>query len=258
MTTIATFNIRYDNPGDGDWSWRYRKQALLDYITTSAWDIFGIQEALPHQKAALETLKEYGCSGVNRNGKRADEEYNLIFYKKAAYHVVEEGHFWLTPTPEVVSLYPGAGCRRVCVWAVLKEKASGKELLVSTTHLDNVSQEARIFGAQLIADRLAAVNPKHLPIVLMGDFNAPPEDALHQILRDHAFAEVKNMLAKSSKVTFSTDGIFAGASADEQEEIDFIYLKNAVVDQVEITHPRAQGRNLSDHFPVVATISYYV
>ena len=46
---VATYNIRMDAVEDGDWAWTARKEHVLDLMTYHYWDLFGIQEALPHQ-----------------------------------------------------------------------------------------------------------------------------------------------------------------------------------------------------------------
>ena len=46
---LMTYNIRYDNPADGNNSWSFRKESLVIQIEKSNPAIFGIQEGLHHQ-----------------------------------------------------------------------------------------------------------------------------------------------------------------------------------------------------------------
>ena len=46
---IMTYNIRYDNPNDGENQWSNRKEFLSNQIAYNEVDIFGIKEGLQHQ-----------------------------------------------------------------------------------------------------------------------------------------------------------------------------------------------------------------
>jgi endonuclease/exonuclease/phosphatase family metal-dependent hydrolase len=82
---------------------------------------------------------------------------------------VDKGSFWLSETPDVMSKDWGSACYRVCGYVILTDKASGKDFVVFNTHLDHVSDEARIKGIQVVLDKIAQFGG--LPAVIMGDFN---------------------------------------------------------------------------------------
>ena len=46
---VATYNIRMDAVEKKEKTWTARKEHVLDLMTYHDWDLFGIQEALPHQ-----------------------------------------------------------------------------------------------------------------------------------------------------------------------------------------------------------------
>jgi endonuclease/exonuclease/phosphatase family metal-dependent hydrolase len=82
------------------------------------------------------------------------------------------------PTPFQASIFPGAGCPRLCTTARFLLKASAKPLTVLNTHLDHYSDEQRKYGASLLLIRgryEAAISDG--PVLLMGDFNSPPTGA---------------------------------------------------------------------------------
>ncbi len=54
---VMTFNIRYDNPGDGENGWVHRKDKVASMIRLHQADIAGLQEALKHQITSLPS----GC-----------------------------------------------------------------------------------------------------------------------------------------------------------------------------------------------------
>jgi len=79
------------------------------------------------------------------------------------------------PTPFKVSVFPGAGCKRICTAARFLLRACPKPLTVLNTHLDHVSDEQRKYGASLllIRGKYEASTSKG-PVLLTGDFNSPP------------------------------------------------------------------------------------
>ena len=44
-----SYNIRYDNPNDGDNKWDNRKVELVDFLNSEEADFIGLQESLKHQ-----------------------------------------------------------------------------------------------------------------------------------------------------------------------------------------------------------------
>jgi len=79
------------------------------------------------------------------------------------------------PNPFQVSVYPGAGCTRICTTARFLSQTSSKPLTIINTHLDHLSDEQRKYGASLllIRGRYEAATSKG-PVLLTGDFNSPP------------------------------------------------------------------------------------
>lgn len=67
-----TFNIRYDNPGDGENGWKHRRDGVARLIQDQKIDIAGLQEVVVNQLDDLrERLTEYEFLGVGRDdGKR--------------------------------------------------------------------------------------------------------------------------------------------------------------------------------------------
>ena len=52
---VMSFNIRYDEPKDGENNWKFRRQACVDMINDQQPDVFGIQEGLIHQVNFLDS-----------------------------------------------------------------------------------------------------------------------------------------------------------------------------------------------------------
>lgn len=178
-----TYNIRYDNPGDGVNAWPNRKEKVVDLIKKYDPDVLGVQEALYHQLEYLaDQLKDYKRIGVGRDDGKTKGEFSAIFYKKSRLKASKNGTFWLSPTPEV----PGskgwdAAITRIATWAYLKDKKSGKEFLMMNSHFDHRGDEARVKSAELIKKKIPELS-HGMPALFSGDLN---------IKRDHpAYAEL--------------------------------------------------------------------
>ena len=57
-TNFITYNIRFDNPGDGENRWDARKESLVRLLREYNPDIFGIQEGLIHQVNYIDRIKD--------------------------------------------------------------------------------------------------------------------------------------------------------------------------------------------------------
>jgi endonuclease/exonuclease/phosphatase family metal-dependent hydrolase len=100
-------------------------------------------------------------------------EHMAIFYRTARLTPQAHGHFWLSDTPAVPGSNTWGGRSiRMVTWVRFLDRTTGKRFHAVNTHLDNAVEYARRRAAELLRDRLAALDPA-LPIVLTGDFNTP-------------------------------------------------------------------------------------
>ena len=61
---VISYNIRYDNPDDGDNNWKHRKETLINYFNENKPDLIGMQEVLITQLSFLDkSLDEYKYVG---------------------------------------------------------------------------------------------------------------------------------------------------------------------------------------------------
>src|SRR6185436_13872945 len=78
---VMTYNLRFDNPGDGVNAWPKRKQKVFDLLTANNPDLIGVQEALHHQLEDIVTnLPQYAFSGVGRDDGQTKGEFSAILY----------------------------------------------------------------------------------------------------------------------------------------------------------------------------------
>lgn len=166
----------------------YMKDIKPDFIGTQEMNSFWMDKL----EGTLDPC--YQGYGVKRGGdsEEKNSEMNSIFWLKDKYTALEQNTIWLSETPDVESKYTyidadgnpaEAGCNRVCTYAVLKG-LDGKLYALMNTHLDNASEEARLFGATVILDEMDKIRAqyKDICIILTGDFNETAEDEAVKLL----------------------------------------------------------------------------
>ena len=83
---VMTFNIRYDNRGDGQNQWRFRADNVAKMFATHDVAVAGLQEALHHQLLELKKrLPQYDAVGVGREDGKQKGEYGPIFIAKTGW-----------------------------------------------------------------------------------------------------------------------------------------------------------------------------
>lgn len=254
---VMTYNIRFDNVNDGENQWSKRKGFLSNQITYNNPDIFGIQEGLHHQVQYLDsTFVNYNYIGVARDDGKTKGEYSAIFYNKEKFDVLKQGTFWLSETPNKISVGWDAAMERICTYGLLKDKKSNQQFLVFNTHFDHIGKEARVRSAALILNKTEEFNTKSLPVIVMGDFNLKPEEAPIKLL-----SESLNDTKKVSELKpFGPTGTFNGFKFNKpvSNRIDYIFTSknNISVKKYAVLSDSKDCKYPSDHLPVVVDITF--
>lgn len=172
---VVSYNIRFDNPGDGSNVWANRKERVATLLRFNQADIFCLQEALINQIEDLENeFPEFDYYGVGRDDGKQGGEFCPVFYNKSRFMVLESGTFWLSETPlKAGSTAWYASLPRIATWIKFRDLASGNDFFVFNTHLDHSSQSARDNGSKLIKQKINEMCG-NLPVILSGDFNDRP------------------------------------------------------------------------------------
>ena len=172
--TIMSTNVRCYSPEDlFKKSWFYRADLIIDDVNSVKPDIIGFQEVtFIHYDFLKKAMPGYDSEIAYRDDFILSEGCP-IFYRTDKYEKIDSGSFWLSETPDVMSKDWGAAHYRICTYIILEEKATGEEFVVFNTHLDHVSDEARINGIKVVLDKIAEFN--NIPAFLMGDLNAEPD-----------------------------------------------------------------------------------
>ncbi len=249
---IATFNIRCDTVSDGPNRWSQRKAAVLQFIKEKDWQIFGLQEVTPLQlKDLVHGLPEWQFCGSSRENSPESGEYNPIFYKKKDLELLNSETKWLAEMPDRPIKSWDASYLRIVTWGIFKRKDTGSYFSFINTHFDNDSEVARYYSAQQIQH---SVKKLATPLILTGDFNAEPsERAIKQLEQDFVSIEKKNY----RKYQGSDSTFHDYFRAKQTIKIDYIFISKTlnVCTAQTLTWQKSE-RQLSDHFPIEATISF--
>ena len=273
---VGTFNIRCQNKTDkGALSWDSRKADVVDLIRKMKCDVIGLQEVTPPQMQYLKgALEEYGIVGVFRNADLKSGEASPVCYLKSRFDLVKEGTFWLSENPDKRgSKSWGAALPRICTYAILKDRSSGKRICFANAHTDHKSGAARVNGSKVIAERLKTAC-EGAPVVLVGDHNCSDGDAacayLRGIYTDAIYSSktppsgpwrTYNGWVKIDKEISAASALKMKPSEREKPNacrIDYIYVSPKVVDVLTYATVsdtrKGSGAYYSDHFPSVSRI----
>lgn len=256
-----TYNIRYDNPEDSLNSWAERKSFLSSQIDFNHPDIIGMQEVMANQLHFLDSvLTDYNFVGVGREDGQSKVEFNPIFYNAFKFIVIEQGTFWLSDTPDSISVGWDAALPRICTYALLHHHSSDRDIWVFNTHFDHVGEQARLYSADIIMQRIDSLTAnRSAPIILMGDFNTTNYDTPDT----HPFMNAKladSKFLSKEQPTYGPHGTFNNFEIlkPATQRIDYIFVseKISVLKYGVLTDSR-NGKFPSDHFPVLIEVELF-
>jgi endonuclease/exonuclease/phosphatase family metal-dependent hydrolase len=248
---VMTYNIRYDNPGDGINRWDNRKQKVYALVKKYDPEIFGVQEALHHQIEDLKNnLKGYDYIGVGRDDGKQKGEYSAIFYKKSRFKIKKSDTFWLSETPDM----PGskswdAAITRIATWALFTDKKSKNDFILMNTHFDHIGKEARAKSAELLLTQASKISSS-TPLLVTGDFNCTREESPYQVIMSQKPIALQDPAPANPPGTFCSFQV----NSIPCRPIDYIFcsLEWKPSDYKVITDNDAANYP-SDHLPVQVT-----
>lgn len=248
--TIATYNLRFNNPNDAINAWPNRKEDVKALIRFHDFDIFGTEEGLIDQIRDLAEMTEYAYTGKGRDDGKEAGEHSAIFYKKDRFKLLASGDFWLSETPEV----PGKGwdakcCNRICSWGKFKDLRTKKQFYFFCVHFDHQGVVAREESGKLMVKKIREI-AGNSPVISVGDFNSTPETV--------QIKEMQTILRDSYQVTetppYGPVGTFNAFKFDAplKHRIDYIFVSPGIrVLKYGVLTDSKEQRYPSDHQPVM-------
>jgi endonuclease/exonuclease/phosphatase family metal-dependent hydrolase len=220
-------------------------------------DFAGLQEVLSNQLHDLqERLPAYGWVGVGRDDGKQAGEYAPIFYRVDKFEVRSHGTFWLSEMPETPGK-PGwdAACPRIATWGVFRDRGTGDEIFLINTHFDNAGTQARINGAKLMLERIAALRGNR-PVIVTGDFNSGENDVPIRTLTTAKDCPLRLAQGLSRDPERGGRTTFNGFRNLQGVVIDFILVSPGIgVERYQYLTILRGGIPVSDHWPVLSWLS---
>lgn len=260
---VMSFNIRYNNPADSLDAWPNRAENVAQSMLFHDADIIGTQEVLHSQLTDLKTKLSdvYDVIGVGRDDGATKGEFAALWYKTSRFELSDSGNFWLSETPEIAgSRGWDATCVRIATWAVLRDKASDKELFALNTHFDHVGQTARAESVELILNRADSLSAGR-PIIITGDFNSTPESNVVTRITDSTNPKHLCDTRTESQLTYGPNWSyheFFKLPIENRVMIDYIFYRGALspTSYGVLAEVNNMGRPLSDHCPIVTIFAW--
>lgn len=208
--SVLDWNIK-TSAGIQEHAWSSRRNNVLGFMfgqiaddngyTAPAPDIIGLQEIYQYgtQWSDIESYingktfygKTYaGIIAYRGDTVLLDSEGDAILYNTQMFELVDSGHFWLRggdgwpedPFTEGIASWEASTAdnriyKRIAIWAILRHKASGKEVFVLNTHYNPSkagSLTMQYYSTVLVKKLVNQLNGGR-PTILMGDLNCNPD-----------------------------------------------------------------------------------
>jgi len=246
-----SFNIRFGTADDGENSWLFRRDAVIEFLATCGCSVIGLQEVLFSQLREIQhALPYFHWVGVAREDGLMDGEYSAILYDSRRIHQGASETFWFSETPDVIgSKSWGNTNTRICTHGSFE--LNGHPFEVYNLHIDHESAFSRIKSIELLLHRIQA-RTSPAPTIVTGDFNEGEGGPAIELMAMTGFEDTYRTLYPDGPEQATYHG-WNGRT--EGEKIDYVFVSNGVtVVDATIIRETPFGRHLSDHYPVVATI----
>jgi endonuclease/exonuclease/phosphatase family metal-dependent hydrolase len=249
--SAMTFNIRAAGMDRQELSWGSRRPRVAAVIRAQNLDVVGLQEAKHSQLMhLLEDLPHFAATGVGREDGKAKGEFSAILYRRDRFIVAESTSFWLSPTPDIPgSVAAPESMARVATRIRLLDR-DGSAVWVYNAHLSNRSAHERRLALIAIAARVDAHDD---PVILTGDLNAGGEElAAAQFLQPLGSPSPRLVDTLPPALSTGTAHGFVGRRTGRR--IDYVLTSPGT--RIERASIVPTANEVSDHYPVVATLSW--
>ncbi|MBO5411291.1 MAG: endonuclease/exonuclease/phosphatase family protein [Clostridia bacterium] len=252
--TIMSYNVYV--AGSGERSPENRTPLVVQKIRTYMPDSFGLQEVDEGwiERLTAEFADEYAYVGEHR-GSLSNDEASPVFYLKTKYELLDSGTFWLSPTPEKSSRGWDAMIKRICSYAVLKDKETGFVYAHFNAHFDHMGVIARNESVRVIATKISEIAPD-IPVVVTGDFNDKEGTDMYNRVLESGLKDTKYAATVSD-----SGATYHGYGGDNPDglPIDFIFTNGYVqsVASYKVDREKLDKIFASDHHPVISELTLF-
>lgn len=260
---VVSANIRMpvaaDKKTGNDWD--KRKEFLCEVLLAQDADIICFQEFHPsyfdHLKKSFPDYHAFGFADTDEGRK-----VNTVFYSGKRFEKISEGGAFLSPTPDVYrSKFPESSLVRHFVRLHLKDRLTGRELLVWNTHFDHTKlQASRDKQAGVLADflkkQLAGIHQ-----IVTGDLNCDASTEAIRTIKSAGFTDTHTALHGPADPGHTYHGFKGHNHVTQTGKIDFIFCNNSlrpISAEIIKDHRVIDGveRYPSDHYFISAELEY--
>lgn len=253
---IMTFNLLFDNGEEGPVAWDRRRDLVVEIIRRYRPHILGTQEGKQWQLAfvAERLSPEYAMVAPDRVWDE-ESQYPTLFFRTGDMDLLGADEFWLSRTPRVhISKDWDSAFPRMMNSGWFRDRLSGNEFVALVTHLDHVSDEARLEQGKMIGRWLA---PRDEPCIVMGDFNDWPGSPVHRALTGEyrEMVDTWQALSREEGEESMTRHDFLGRP--KKFRMDWIlHSPDFTVRDAVILRDNRDGLYPSDHYPYLANLAW--
>lgn len=241
---LLTYNIQSWDMNDR------RKLGVVDLIKRHNPDVICLQEVTVKWFSLLrkELSDIYAFCGRDRfHGNKEiiewKKERNCVLYKKDKFMASYSHTYWYNDDITKPGMTEEAEYNRVFTCVGLKEKNSGKNFELISTHLEYTTAHCRELQAEILVNYLKKQNKT---IVLAGDFNSVPEEKAYQL--------VSKEMTDIGKEFSITENTYHSYKREAPTRIDFIFRTNDVKPlSFDVIKDEFDGLPPSDHYPLKCT-----
>ncbi|MBQ4119515.1 MAG: hypothetical protein IJD45_03905 [Clostridia bacterium] len=239
--TAVSFNIRYGDDPDG-YAISERAPRLDALVTPLKPDVIGFQEYTVPWEKQIEKYFGEKYEIFNKYRAESNKEGTPILWKKDKFHCLKKGYFWLSDTPEVESKgWDTLDCCRICIYAVLKDKSSGKIFTFMNTHF-GFGEKCQVDSAKLLYEYSQKIS--EFPTFITGDFNMTPVSAAYKEMTNN-FTDVNAVTLKDFSDTFHG----YNPKVERNQHIDYCFIDEKIKPlNLTVIDGDIQGKFPSDHY----------
>ena len=245
---VMSFNVRVGSENGTDpQDWPERRKSVKPLLTKENPTVIGLQEALKHQMDYISLeMEDYGAYGVGRDDGKSSGEIMAILWNRKQVSCERMETFWLSPTPDQVSLGWDARYKRTATWGEFTVLATKQKFFYLNTHVDNEGNLARLQSIALIKEKIKELNPYGFPVIVTGDFNAGLEHAMFEPFGEWLFDARSTAPVTDTKPTYHGFGKYS-------TKIDHIFYCGLEPLEYETVTKTYEGVTyISDHYPITA------
>ncbi len=247
---VMSYNLRYCDDKAG--SVKDRSEITVAIINQYLPDSVGVQDATGEwMKILTANLERYAFVGENRDEDEGSE-HNTVFYLRDKYELLDSGTIWLSDTPEVkYTKYEQSNCTRIATWVTLKSRETGSIHTHINTHLDHMSDSARIMQTKVLKKKIDELQ-RSGAVICTGDFNSEPISETYRSMLQ-TVKDAKHLAERSDEgITFHNYGEIRDDAAGP---IDYVFVTDTVrAEEYKIIRNKVNGMYPSDHYPIMADL----